>query len=135
MYRLLIVEDEYIIRNTLATALDWKETGCEVIGTSKNGAEAMEFLQKEKADIIITDIKMDEMDGIELCSQVSRLYPNMKIIIITGYGEFDYAKSAIKLGVKDFILKPIEHGELLNAVRKAALELDFLNKKILNFKK
>lgn len=135
MYKLLIVEDEYIIRNTLATALNWEETGCKVIGTSKNGAEALEFLQNERADIIITDIKMDEMDGIELCKEVAKLYPGMKFIIITGYGEFEYAKSALKLGVKDFILKPIEHEELLNAVRKAAKELDFVNDKNIEFQK
>lgn len=135
MYKLLIVEDEYIIRNTLATALNWEETGCKVIGASKNGAEALELLQNERADIIVTDIKMDEMDGIELCMEAAKLYPNMKFIIITGYGEFDYAKSALKLGVKDFILKPIEHEELLNAVRKAAKELDFVNKKNIEFQK
>lgn len=135
MYKLLIVEDEYIIRNTLATALNWKETGCEVIGTSKNGAEALEFLQNERADIIITDIKMDEMDGIELCKEVAKLYPNIKFIIITGYGEFDYAKSALRLGAEDFILKPIEHEELLNAVRKAAKELDRVHKKNIEFQK
>lgn len=124
MYKLIIVEDESIIRNTLSRALNWGETGCTVTGTAENGIKALNLIGKDKPDIIITDIKMHGMNGIELCQRVKNDYPEIKIIIITGHGEFEYAQSALKLGVKDLILKPIDHLELMNSVRNAVGELE-----------
>lgn len=124
MYKLIIVEDEFMIRNTLSEALNWNEAGCIVTGTAEGGIQALDLIELDKPDIIISDIKMDGMDGIELCQKVKDIHPEIKVIIITGHGEFDYAQSALKLGVKDLILKPIDHNELMNSVRKAIAEIE-----------
>lgn len=124
MYKLIIVEDELMIRKTLSEALNWNEAGCTVAGTAQDGIQALELIKKNKPDIIISDIKMDGMDGIELCQKMKYDHPEIKVIIITGHSEFDYAQSALKLGVKDLILKPIDHGELMNSVRKAIAEIE-----------
>lgn len=124
MYKLMIVEDEFMIRNTLSMALNWSEAGCIVSGTADGGIQALELILKDKPDIIISDIRMVGMDGIELCQKVRKNYPEIKVIIITGHGEFDYAQSALKLGVRDLILKPIDHNELMDSVRNAISELE-----------
>lgn len=119
MYRILVIEDEYIIRKALIREINWREIGCEVTGEADDGLKALECIGQIRPDIIISDIKMEKMDGIEVTKRIRELRPGVEIIFITGYGDVKYAQQAIKLGASDFILKPINPDTLLKAVKKA----------------
>ncbi len=110
MYKVLIVEDEDLIRKGLVYIFDWIKHDCVVIGEASNGKEALDFIAKNKPDIIITDIKMPIMDGIALLESLQA--DPIETIIISGYAEFDYAKKAIQYGVAEYLLKPIDHEQL-----------------------
>ena len=96
MYKILIAEDEWITRNALMETVDWAKVGCEVVAGAKDGYEALELIEQFSPDIVISDIKMDGMDGLELCTNINKLFSGIKVIFITGYSEFDYAQNAIK---------------------------------------
>lgn len=121
MYKVLLVDDEALIREAISENTKWNELGFELIGTCKNGKEAADFIQKNPPDLLITDIYMPRMDGIELTEYVYNNYRDMKVVIISGYDEFEYAKKAVKYQVKEYILKPItprELAEILTNIRK-----------------
>ena len=123
MYRILIVDDEKIERNGIKFLL--KQTGIELeIYEACNGKEAMAFLEQQQVDILLTDIKMPFIDGMELLKQVCPDRPEMKSIIFSGYSEFEYAKTAMKMGVKDYILKPVDPTEFTKAMNRVIQELD-----------
>lgn len=105
MYRVLIVEDEFIVRFGIRSMIDWEMIGLKLAGEAANGKEALEWMRREPLDILITDIKMPVMDGIELISHVRRLYPEMKIIILSNLEDFHYAKEAIRHGVSEYLVK------------------------------
>ena len=117
--KVLIVDDEYLIRNHLKRLISWEEMGMEIAGEAVSASQALDLIDKTVPDIIFTDICMPLMDGIEFSKVVVEKYPHIKIVIITGHDEFDYAKRSINLGISNFILKPINRDE----IRKAALEL------------
>jgi two-component system response regulator YesN len=117
--RVLIVDDEYMVRGLLKRCIDWNEIGMEIIGEASGAQEALELTDKLSPDIIFTDICMPYIDGIELSRLVFEKYPNIKIVILTGYEEFEYAKKSLKLGIADFLLKPINDDE----IRKSALDM------------
>lgn len=113
MIRVLIVDDEPFIRQGLKLLIKWKDHGCEIIGEASNGNEAMEIIKNQSVDLVITDIKMPVMNGLELIKCVKdNGYNNIKFIVLSGFYEFEYAKTAIKYGVKDYVLKPIQKDEL-----------------------
>lgn len=118
MYRLLIVDDEHIIRQGLSM-LPWKENDIEVVGVMKNGIEALEWIDSNELDILMTDIRMPGMTGIELAKAAMSNYPNLKVILLSGYGEFEYAQEAVKFGAFDYILKPSSTAEILGVVKRA----------------
>lgn len=118
MYKLLIVDDEQIIRQGL-NMLPWKENDIEVVGLLKNGVEAEEWINSNELDILLTDIRMPGKTGIELAGITLQNYPDAKVILLTGYGEFEYAKEAISLGVFDYILKPSTPKEIMECVKRA----------------
>lgn len=120
MVKVLVVDDEYFAREGMKRTIDWDTLGCALCGEADNGVIGMELARELKPDIIITDIKMPGMDGIEMANSIKEFLPNCKFIIITGYDEFEYAKRAIKLNAVDFILKPIDEKELLNGVLNAS---------------
>ena len=123
MYRILIVDDEKIERNGIRFLL--KQTGIELeIYEACNGKEALSFLEQQQVDILLTDIKMPIIDGMELLKHVCPDRPEMKSIIFSGYSEFEYAKTAMKMGVKDYILKPVDPNEFNKAIGKVIQELD-----------
>lgn len=105
MYRVLIVEDEFIVRYGIRSMIDWEMIGLHLAGEAANGKEALERISKEPLDILITDLKMPVMDGIELISHVRRSYPEMKIIILSNLEDFHYAKEAIRHGVSEYLVK------------------------------
>lgn len=116
--KVLIVDDEYLIRNLLRLRIDWEQQGMTIIGEASNAGEALELIDNEKPDIIFTDICMPFMDGIEFSGMVLEKHPEIKIIVVTGHDEFEYARRSLKLGVIDFILKPIRASELLSVTDK-----------------
>lgn len=105
MIRVLIVEDETIIRQGIRSLIHWGAMGCQVVGECTNGLEAVSFLKETKVDIVITDIKMPGMDGLELCRHIYNEYPFIQVIILTAYSEFIYAQTAIKLRVHNYVVK------------------------------
>lgn len=114
--KVFLVEDEMVIRRGIKNSIDWEKEGYIFCGEASDGELAYPMIIKEKPDILITDIRMPFMDGLELCKLVKKELPNIKILILSGYDEFDYAKEAICLGVTEYLLKPISSGKLLEAL-------------------
>ena len=114
--KVFLVEDEMVIRRGIKNSIDWEKEGYIFCGEASDGELAYPMIIKEKPDILITDIRMPFMDGLELCKLVKKELPNIKILILSGYDEFDYAKEAIRLGVTEYLLKPIPSGKLLEAL-------------------
>ena len=124
MYRILIVDDEPGICEGLDVMIPWNEYGFEVGGFASNGREALEKLADSEYYLVITDIRMPVMDGLGLAKHVSRLYPGIKMIILSGYSEFNYAKKAMDYGVKAYLLKPLSRDEIIEQLIKAKEERD-----------
>lgn len=123
MYRILIVDDEKIERNGIRLLLGRQGRALD-IAEAVNGREALEWLSENRADILLTDVKMPLMNGIELLEQASGLYPEMKKLIFSGYGEFEYAQQAMRYGVEEYILKPVDPEEFRKAMDKLFDALD-----------
>lgn len=124
MYKVIIAEDEAGARNFLAKFIEENIDGYEVAGCFANGAQALEYLRKNKADVCITDIRMPITDGLTLAKELHDNYPDIQIIIISGYGEFEYAKKAIEYNVKQYILKPIDFDDFARILIKLRSDLD-----------
>lgn len=125
MFKVLIIDDEPIIRKGIRNIVNWDNFGCVVVGEADDGLDGKELIIKEKPDIIITDIRMPEVDGLSMISQIRDVVPDSKIIILTGYREFEYASDAIKLGAFDYILKPTKIEELNSVILRAVKDLRF----------
>lgn len=124
MYRVLIVDDEPEIRQGLRLKADFAGLGLSVIGEAGNGMEAMERLACERVDIVITDMNMPVMNGVSVLEDCRRLYPELKLIVITGYEDFQYARAAVRNQARDYLLKPVTGDELTAVLRKVKEELD-----------
>jgi len=124
MYSVFIVDDEVVVREALRNKIDWEGSGFTLAGEAGDGEIALSMMQDIKADILITDIKMPFMDGLELSRMLKKLQPWIRIIILSGHDEFDYAKKAISIGVEDYILKPFTSEDLLAGLGKIKAELD-----------
>lgn len=116
MYNMMIVDDEERARVGIRTLIDWQAHGINIIAEARDGLEALEFLGKRDVDIMLTDIRMPQMDGLELISIVSREYPQIKSVIMSGYDDFAYAQQAIRSGVSNYLLKPSRRQEILDTV-------------------
>lgn len=134
MYKVVIIDDEPIVRKGIVNIINWSEIGCEVVGEAADGEQGMALIDEKLPDIILTDIHMPEMDGLEMIKKTIDKIPWSKIIVLTGYREFDYIQEALKLGASDYLLKPSKIDEITTAVRKACLELDFKKKRDKNVK-
>lgn len=124
MYRILIVDDEEIIRKGIINSIDWAKYDYEVVGEAVNGKDALEKALKERPDIILTDIYMPVMDGIEFSHEIKKHFPEIIIIFLTGYNEFTYAQQAIEIGVFRYITKPILQNELIQTLIDASDALE-----------
>ncbi|RED58484.1 response regulator [Cohnella lupini] len=124
MYRLLIVDDEPTVRFGLRSYFDWSSYGIEVMGEADDGDVALDMIEKERPDLILTDVRMPHMDGIAMSQQVSAKYPQCKIIFVSGHGDADYMKSALKISAVDYIFKPVNLQELGAAVKRVVTELN-----------
>lgn len=118
MLRVIIADDEKLICRLVQALADWDALGMEVCQTAENGLEALELIREESPDILITDIRMPGCDGLELIARAKELKPELEIVIISGYAHFEYAQSAMKYGVGDYLLKPIKQEELMETLRK-----------------
>jgi Response regulator containing CheY-like receiver domain and AraC-type DNA-binding domain len=125
-YNVLLVDDEPMIRFGLRSAVNWEQEGLRLAGEASNGKTALEAMGRERIDILITDIKMPVMDGIELTREAKRSNPGIKVIFVSSYNDFEYAREAVKLGVVvDYLLKPtMEPGDLVSILRSCKDELD-----------
>lgn len=120
MIKVFLVEDEVIMRNGIKRNIPWEKEGFTFVGEASDGELAWPLIKKTKPDILITDIRMPFMNGLELSELVRKEMPETKIIILSGYSEFDYAKQAITLGVTDYLLKPITSEKLMEVVKRVA---------------
>jgi len=135
MFKVMIIDDEPIIRKGIKNILDWKKFGCEICAEASDGEEGMALIKEIRPDILITDIRMPGIDGLKMISNVKDLIPNCKIIILTGYRNFDYVQEALKLGVFDFVLKPSKIEDLTTIIHRAVEELRCLKNREEEFNK
>lgn len=133
MYNLLIVDDEALVREAIEDQMDWEKLGFKCVGTCEDGKEALDFITRHTPDVVLTDIGMPFMNGIELTRELSIHYPKVKVIIFTGYDDFDFAQQALKLQAVDYILKPITAAELEQVITKIRFELDSERNQIKDF--
>lgn len=122
MIRVIVADDEYFARKALVKMVNSLSAEVEICGEAENGEEVLEILKEEKADIVLTDIRMPEMDGLELAGKINETYPEISVIIESGYSDFDYARTAIRYGVKEYLTKPIRKENLEEAVRRIGEE-------------
>lgn len=118
LIKVFLVEDEIVIRNGIKRSIHWEEEGFLFVGEASDGELAYPLIMKERPDILITDIKMPFMDGLELSRAVKKEIPNIKILILSGYDEFNYAREAIKIGVTEYLLKPVSASKLINTLKE-----------------
>lgn len=124
MYNLIIVEDEKIVRTALEEYITENCRDFIVCGAFSNGKDALSYIQEHRADVVLTDIKMNKMDGLTLCCELHQNFPHCHAIIISGFSTFDYAKKALQYGVKNYLLKPIDFQELTNCLQTIKKSLD-----------
>jgi two-component system, response regulator YesN len=123
-YKLLIVDDEVEVRRGIINKIQWEELGYEIVAEGENGKEALELFEKNLPDVVLTDIKMPFMDGLELSRIIKEKYPTTRIIVMTGFDEFEYAHKAIKLNVSEYLLRPISAQELTDILIKVKAQMD-----------
>jgi two-component system, response regulator YesN len=125
MFKVLLVDDEPFVTKALRVLIDWEQLGYGICGEASDGEKAVKLIKEQKPDVVITDIKMPKMDGLQLikyCSEELNL--DSKFIILSGYGDFKYAQQAVRYGVKDYLLKPIDEDELIEQLKNLVLELN-----------
>ncbi|MEG0852571.1 MAG: response regulator [Angelakisella sp.] len=112
LYRIMLVDDEEEVRTGIIKQIDWEAAGFEIVGDAENGEDALEKLELLEPDLVLTDIRMPYMDGLTMSERIRQMHPSVKIVIFSGYDDFEYAKQAIKLNVIEYILKPVNVEEL-----------------------
>ena len=120
MLKVLLADDDYNVRERIKSLVDWQAYGCEVWAELSDGERAFSAISMEQPDIMVTDIQMPYMDGLTLSRLVKKEYPDIEIIMITSYSEFECVKEAMHIGVAEYILKPVDEDELNEAVRKVS---------------
>ncbi|WP_339323612.1 response regulator transcription factor [Paenibacillus sp. FSL W8-0194] len=124
MYKVLLVDDERIILDGISQMVDWSAFRTELIGTAQNGIQAYEKIVEAAPDIVVSDIRMPGLDGLELVAKTHGTHPAVKFVLLSGYGEFEYANRAMQYGVKHYLLKPTDEVKIAEALREVTEELD-----------
>jgi two-component system response regulator YesN len=132
--KVIVAEDEELILNHIIKKIQGIDPGFMIVGAAQNGKQALEMIEEFSPDLLLTDIRMPVIDGLELLKNVALNFPYIKTIVISGYSEFEYAKQAIRYGVSDYLIKPLELEELRKALMKIKISLEaetcFLQSKI-----
>ncbi len=126
--KLIIVEDERRVQNNILNKINRLSNFCEVVGTAENGFEGLKLVEILKPDVVITDVKMPVMDGIEMSEQIKKRFPDIKIIILSGFSDFAIAQKAIRFGVFNYLVKPVEDEKLLETLHELKIEIDKLER-------
>ena len=124
MYTLIIADDEEELRRAIVERVDWAAIGFEVVGEAENGAEALELVETLQADLLLTDIRMPFISGIELARQVREIRPAMSIAFLSGYDDFSYAQQAIQYNIISYLLKPLSLEELTEEMIRIREKMD-----------
>ena len=124
MYRVILVDDERLIIRGLSIVVPWAELGCEVAGTAHDGADGLALIRELRPDIVLTDIRMPNMDGLTMLAAIRSEFPEIQMSVLTAYRDFEYARQAITLGVCRYLLKPSDLEELKDAFRQMVSRLD-----------
>ena len=124
LYRMILVDDEEEVRMGIIRKIDWAAAGFQVVGDAENGEDALEKIENLEPDVVLTDIRMPYMDGLVLAEKIRQKYPSIKVLIFSGYDDFEYAKRAIKLNVTEYILKPVNVEELTFILKRLKQNLD-----------
>ncbi len=123
MYRMLIVDDERVIRETISQHIDWTSLDVQILGTASNGLDAYDMIMDESPDIVMTDIRMPGFSGLDLLQRIKSLHPDIEFIILSGYGEFEYAQRAMQWGVRHYLLKPCSKDKIIESVQNVIHEI------------
>lgn len=118
MLKMILVDDEKIIRETISSIIDWRALGIDVVAVCKDGIEAFDAIVDEYPDIVMTDIKMPGLNGLELIEKVREAELNVEFVILSGYGEFEFAQTAMRYGVQHYLLKPCNEEEIVKVIEK-----------------
>ncbi|MDQ6598921.1 response regulator transcription factor [Bacillus salipaludis] len=124
MMKVIITDDEVQIRKGLRMKVNWEEEGFQIAGEASNGVEALELLRSLDIDVVITDMRMPIMDGIEFAKRCQLEFPNVKVVVLSGYSDFEYVRGSMKEGVKDYLLKPVAPDELIEILTKIRKEIE-----------
>ncbi len=124
MYKLIIVDDEQIEREGMAQFIPWDKYDVELVGTAWNGLDGFEQIQEKRPDIVLTDIKMPVMNGIELIRKLNENFPDICVVVLSGYGEYEYTSQAMEHGVRHYILKPCDEEKIVSVLEDAKKEVD-----------
>lgn len=124
LYRIILVDDEEEVRKGIIRKIDWETLGFQVVGDAENGQDALEKIEQLEPNVVMTDIRMPYMDGLTLTSWIRQKYPSVKVLIFSGFNDFEYAQQAIKLNVTEYILKPVNVEELTQILNRVRENLD-----------
>lgn len=125
--KVLLADDEPFITKGLQMLIDWEAEGCEIAAICENGAEALKVIESKEIDLAIVDIRMPEMNGLDLIKTAKEKYPDLSFVILSGYNDFEYAQKALRLGVTDYLLKPVKVSQLYEIVRNAVIKKNSVN--------
>ena len=123
MYRVILVDDERLILRGLSTVIPWEEMNCEIAGTAHDGVSGLELIRKVRPDIVLTDIRMPNMDGLTMLAAIRSEFPEIQMSVLTAHRDFEYARQALNLGVCRYLLKPSDMNEIEEAVRKIEADI------------
>ena len=124
MYRFIFADDEDLIRESFQELFDFSELGFELVKTFSNAEAVLNYLQEDPVELVITDIKMGQVSGLDLCEEVRRRYPDITMVLLTGYRDFTYAQRAIRQNVFDYLVKPTSYSDLTNLFHRLREYLD-----------
>ena len=116
MLKMIIADDERAIRDSIHSAVDWRSRGIDVVGLARNGSEAYEMIVDEGPDIVLTDICMPGFSGLQLIAKLAETSPDTRFIVLSGFSDFEYAREAMRYGVRHYLLKPCSHAQVVEAV-------------------
>lgn len=122
MLKIVIVEDEDIIRRGLMETIDWQAMGVQVVGSAADGEEALGMISQRNPDVVLTDVRMPVMDGLELARKLQELDDSIKVVFLTSHADFEYAREAMRLHVDDYLLKPVDEEELAEVMKRLSAE-------------